>query len=78
MTITELRRIAQGLDQMHDLDARIMAIYERGRADERARIVELLRKLSVDARPSKVAGEAFSPWLELDAAADQIEWEIKP
>ena len=40
---------------------------------ERARIVELLRKLSHDAKPSKIAGEAFSAWLELDAAADQIE-----
>lgn len=67
--ITELRRIAQGLDQMHDLDARIMAIYERGRADERARVVAKLQKLADKAVEKNHSIAAF----HLETAAFVIE-----
>ena len=81
--ITELRRIAQGLDQMHDLDARIMAIYGRGAADERARIVATLRERARRflemANPNAVFLPSPADWMadELERISHQIEAEAK-
>lgn len=71
-TLTELRSIAQGLDQMHDLDA-----------SERARIVAALRERARRflemANPNAILLPSPEDWLaeELERIADQIDAEAK-